>query len=692
MEIIKDGNVSIQFKPKSDRIILNNVINLQNKRNEKITLGKFNLKKNLLLSLKKPNKIKIQFPKLSSIYSSSSSSKLKINFPKIKSSNISDNNKSFQEETPLNHFKDFTLNIFQYNDIDLVRNLNPDSNNNLINNLLFKEQLKSKLESKINFSNYLNKNKKEKEKEEKNEESSEKDSKNDIDGEGNKVIEDKTKFSKAKRNNLFEKELSKKLKEIQDNYTIKKQDKTKINNQFKDILQEIESLGYDIEFLNFKANQNSVRHSLLADVQPKPKPNQKKQNANFHINNDNENKKSEKDENLKRRISVYHNFFKHQKKKDFEKKQKQKKILELRKGLNDLKIPLNLINSEINELRNIEKSTKDKLMKHYLELLYNGKDIRGEGLVWIIKSIWKLGENVPMSFMPTFLDFDAINYLFNMAKISIELELTKKNIMDLKSKLKEKLNNIPIQKISLYKEKTNEEENMNKNNNININKNKTIINSRSIDNNTININEKNINNDSFNDISFKNDFMNKFKSINNAKEKKPFKIKNRNIFLHKANNLIKRKLMNSSSSPSFKKNIFNLNNRSSLNISEEEKNREFKSTVLELSKIFDKKEKSDNLNIEKIPELNEINQLRIKVETLSNQIEEMKKKEIQRIFSEYTNNAYERTYHAPIEVVLGALIGEHSRNIQINNYNIFKKGHLDELKSIRFYEYRKKIS
>ena len=51
-------------------------------------------------------------------------------------------------------------------------------------------------------------------------------------------------------------------------------------------------------------------------------------------------------------------------------------------------------------------------MKHYEEMLYIGKEVRSEGLIWIIKAMWKLGQNVPMSFMPTFLDFKSIEYLF----------------------------------------------------------------------------------------------------------------------------------------------------------------------------------------------------------------------------------------------------------------------------------------
>ena len=50
-------------------------------------------------------------------------------------------------------------------------------------------------------------------------------------------------------------------------------------------------------------------------------------------------------------------------------------------------------------------------MTHYETLLYKGDEVRNEGLVWIIKAIWNLGENVPMSFIPPFLDFQSIEFL-----------------------------------------------------------------------------------------------------------------------------------------------------------------------------------------------------------------------------------------------------------------------------------------
>jgi hypothetical protein len=62
------------------------------------------------------------------------------------------------------------------------------------------------------------------------------------------------------------------------------------------------------------------------------------------------------------------------------------------------------------------KEISDKLMLSYKESLYRGTHVRNDGLVWLIKSIWTLGQNVPMSFMPDFIDCESIEYLFKLVR------------------------------------------------------------------------------------------------------------------------------------------------------------------------------------------------------------------------------------------------------------------------------------
>ena len=633
MDIINESNKSNLSKPNTDRTCFKLIKIKKLNENCKSILRKINLKKDIKFNIKSHNINRVKFPKIVSLYSSNSNIKLKPIISKIKSDFLSDINNS-SIKSPMNKYnkKDLSIDIFKNNDIDLVQNLNPDSTRDLVSKLLLKKKLKNKLESQVNLFNYFKKN---------NYDDDDDDDENLKDEEEYKVLEKR--LLKISQSNLIEKELNYRLQDIKKKFNIKKKNKHEINNKFTDKLKEIDNIEYDIQLLDYKSKENSLRNSQL--IYPNSNDNNinKKQNMSFSFKN----AKSPKIEHM-RRVSKLQDYLLSQKKTDNEKKEKQNKILEIQKELKDLKKPLTLLNNEINELKTNEKNTKVELLKHYLELLYVGKEVRNEGLIWIIKSIWKLGENVPISFMPKFLDFDAIQFLFNYAKISTELEYIKKLIRELKHKLKEKVNNTQISNGSIIKEELTSRNNM-----------------------------FNIINSNFKD---KTNFMKKFSESNRII------IPRKNSVIFNRNNIFRKKLLYSSSSPDLMKNIFN---NSNFNMEEQnEKKFEIKSTMSQISKILDKKK--DELYFDKMPEINEINNFQKKIISLNKQLEEMKKKEIQRIFKEYTDNEYEKVYHAPIEIVLGALIGEHARNIQMNNYNIYKKGYLDELNTIRFFEYGKR--
>ena len=633
MDIINEGNKSNLSKPNTDRTCFKLIKIKKLNENCKSILRKINLKKDIKFNIKSHNINRVKFPKIVSLYSSNSNIKLKPIISKIKSDFLSDTNNS-SIKSPMNKYnkKDLSIDIFKNNDIDLVQNLNPDSTRDLVSKLLLKKKLKNKLESQVNLFNYFKKN---------NYDDDDDDDENLKDEEEYKVLEKR--LLKISQSNLIEKELNYRLQDIKKKFNIKKKNKHEINNKFTDKLKEIDNIEYDIQLLDYKSKENSLRNSQL--IYPNSNDNNinKKQNMSFSFKN----AKSPKTEHM-RRVSILQDYLLSQKKTDNEKKEKQNKILEIQKELKDLKKPLTLLNNEINELKNNEKNTKVELLKHYLELLYVGKEVRNEGLIWIIKSIWKLGENVPISFMPKFLDFDAIQFLFNYAKISTELEYIKKLIRELKHKLKEKVNNTQISNGSIIKEELTSRNNM------------------------------------FNIIN--SNFKDKTNVMKKLSESNRIIIPRKNSVIFNRNNIFRKKLLYSSSSPDLMKNIFN---NSNFNMEEQnEKKFEIKSTMSQISKILDKKK--DELYFDKMPEINEINNFQKKIISLNKQLEEMKKKEIQRIFKEYTDNEYEKVYHAPIEIVLGALIGEHARNIQMNNYNIYKKGYLDELNTIRFFEYGKR--
>ena len=310
MKKLKENDVPNAFIPKTERILLGRVIkNKKNRNRNKNLYSNINLIKNPFINLKYQLKNNIKFPKLSAKYPNSLNTKLKLNHPRINSSQILEGpNLSFLQKIPYRHLKELSVNIFQSNDIDLVRNLNPDSNQDLVSNLLFKEQLKN---TSFNLSNYFKK-----ENEEKNNVSKRKGSKNEGDMPEDKNFQ--SKIIKIKQSGFIEKELNQQLKELRDNYIIKKEEKIKIDNKFKEKLNEIDNIEYDIQFLE-NETQLFTDNSKFSDNSPKSGTNGKNQNSNQNNKNKKENQPQENEEDYESKMSKYAIYLKGQKKREAEK-------------------------------------------------------------------------------------------------------------------------------------------------------------------------------------------------------------------------------------------------------------------------------------------------------------------------------------------------------------------------------------
>ncbi|CDW88243.1 UNKNOWN [Stylonychia lemnae] len=124
---------------------------------------------------------------------------------------------------------------------------------------------------------------------------------------------------------------------------------------------------------------------------------------------------------------------------DLQKYAKQKRVIQdqeekinaydqLIKNLNmEMKIQVakeKILLNEISYLDNEINIIIQTQMKHYHELLHTGLDYRQEGLSWIIKSIWLLGESVNLQKMPKWLDNKGIEFLLDYSRL--QLDMTKK--------------------------------------------------------------------------------------------------------------------------------------------------------------------------------------------------------------------------------------------------------------------------
>ena len=532
--------------------------------------------------------------------------------------------------------KETLVSLFQDNEVNMVRNLNLDEERNLCESLLYKGIVEKNM---IKEEEYL---------------------KNSAHNNGLNlpkiktmtmfnILESEKKLNESKKislrniaNNQLEKELYDKLKNTKSKLKELKNKKYILYNEYESKEKEVKEINLEIEALQFGhgetflskifdlrapspnidfENEKNINYNLLRT--PKEIKNDSIKRSSDKIGNNSPKKsiknlwgKSKYEEKIKRIKMLYLD----KREKDDKKMEKFIKLKQLKEDLKQINTDLNNINKDLIDLKFQEGETIQKLMRHYEALLYGGKDTRNDGLIWIIKAIWKLGKNVPMEFIPTFLDFNAIEFLFKLANKSIELENKKKLLNDYKKNLM-----IKVHKLYFF------------NNNLNDTKNFT---------------------------------------------KKLFQGKNRRSSLLFKTNLIKRNsILKRSVSQT---NIVKTYIHSSF---DDEQREQEKNTFKEISKLI---EKRDDMEIEKVPGMEDIEELQKKIKSIENEIVELKNKETIRIFKEFIENDYQNKFHVSIDVVLAALLGEHMKNIEVNKFAKFKKEYFENIKNIRFYEYRKK--
>ena len=284
---------------------------------------------------------------------------------------------------------------------------------------------------------------------------------------------------------------------------------------------------------------------------------------------------------------------------------------------NDLIQKRILCNKEKKNLYIIRKN----LINSYHLKLYEGLDFHGEGLPSIIKDIWNLGVNVNVSFMPSYLDEKAIDFLFEKARQSIELNKIRQVIKDNENEL------------AMYLKEW-------KNNDKEIN---NILTNR---NNQFGLNKKNDDNK------------------NSLNENELFKTKISDISISYLDPYPKTKQF----MIDYKKKHPNLFHRELPGV--EIKRLPFKSINIPI-KITEK-----NKHIEKLKYL-----LEITIE----QNKQKDKKEVERLNKEFIKNQYKEKYEVNIETVFGALFGEEKKNEMLIYYARLEKEFRDGKKIIQFH-------
>ena len=433
-------------------------------------------------------------------------------------------------------------------------------------------------------------------------------------------------------NNHLEKEMHDNLKEIKTKINDLQNRKIELYKNFDLKTKQIKDIHFNLDVLKIGKSETTLNNILDLNINALS-TNKKEDSKNMTNSSLGTNPERKEIKNQKQLLKPLFGKNKYEdkiqglkmlylaKKENEEKKaENERKLIKLKEENEKISKEVKEIRNELIELKLKENDYEQKLMSHYEGLLYQGRDTRNDGLIWIIKSMWKLGKNVPMQYIPSFLDFRAIEFLFKLANKSIELENNKNLLNKTKKDLTYK-----IHKLYFF------------------------------------------NNDNKTDI--KNFSPKLFEGIN----KKTSLLFKTNLI--KKNSILKRSVSQTNIVKSYIHSTVDDEQR-------EQENNNFKSKFYE--------NKNNNVEIEKMDGMENIEILQTKIKNIENEIIELKNNEVIRIFKEFVENDYQHRYHVTIDVVLAALLGEHMKNIEVNKFAKFKKEYLDNLKNIRFFEYRKK--
>jgi hypothetical protein len=87
---------------------------------------------------------------------------------------------------------------------------------------------------------------------------------------------------------------------------------------------------------------------------------------------------------------------------------------------------------------------KENISNLYFRILKEGKDLRNEGLKWIVKALWAHESFVPVSTFPKFLDEDNIIFILKLSEKDLELENLTEKIEIMRREVKSRRTNTSV--------------------------------------------------------------------------------------------------------------------------------------------------------------------------------------------------------------------------------------------------------
>ena len=239
-----------------------------------------------------------------------------------------------------------------------------------------------------------------------------------------------SKYEKKLENIYKENILEKKREELEIKINKIKSLMKPLSIELAKTLKRIDNYKLELDIINnFNFSENNLRKIYLSKV--------KSNNINLKSNDQSNQGSSLNSSTDKNKSKEFDLFIKTEKMKLHNKKLiVNDKLSNFKTKKENILLKYNTCEGELNDLKKELNKIKDKLIIHYHKLLFEAKDTRSEGLSWIIRAIWKLKQNVLMSYMPKFLDEKSIVFLFKYSDKLVEIEQIQKNIQEKKNYLK----------------------------------------------------------------------------------------------------------------------------------------------------------------------------------------------------------------------------------------------------------------
>jgi len=197
----------------------------------------------------------------------------------------------------------------------------------------------------------------------------------------------------------------------------KKTEETNIYNSIYNLIKENDEINIEIDILS-KYDEMMAKHNYM-----KPQP--LRLASIYNALKDELEKKIDINEERRERAEMANKMYEAKKNRE-NKKQNYIEIKEKNKEqIKILEEEKNKIKEEIYNIKKIIQKKKTELSDFYHLNLFEGLDFRNGGLINIIKNIWNLGLDVDISYMPSYLDRESIDYLFTKAKTTIEINKLK---------------------------------------------------------------------------------------------------------------------------------------------------------------------------------------------------------------------------------------------------------------------------